>query len=146
MGFPNQFFNDSWVVGFWRADHMGEADTILCPYRATRFRFDPRLTPLDADPPDSFFAADHNAVCSHRPEPPEDGQNDQRAAEQCRGSSARLAESKPQNGAYNSQRRENPGRRPRDRRLTNDPTRGRRHHRRLLQQNPPSPDFSHIAR
>jgi hypothetical protein len=21
MGFPNQFFNDSWVVGFWRADH-----------------------------------------------------------------------------------------------------------------------------
>ena len=23
MGFPNQFFNDSWVVGFWRADHGG---------------------------------------------------------------------------------------------------------------------------
>jgi hypothetical protein len=20
-GFPNQFFNDSWMVGFWRADH-----------------------------------------------------------------------------------------------------------------------------
>src|SRR6516225_9173133 len=20
-GFPNQFFSDSWVVGFWRADH-----------------------------------------------------------------------------------------------------------------------------
>jgi hypothetical protein len=20
-GFPNQFFCDSWVVGFWRADH-----------------------------------------------------------------------------------------------------------------------------
>jgi hypothetical protein len=20
-GFPNQFFDDSWVVGFWRADH-----------------------------------------------------------------------------------------------------------------------------
>ena len=36
--------------------NMGEADTILCPYCATRFRFDPRLTPLDADPPDSFFA------------------------------------------------------------------------------------------
>jgi uncharacterized Zn-finger protein len=34
--------------------NMGEAD-------ATRFRFDPRLTPLDADPPDSFFA-DHNAA------------------------------------------------------------------------------------
>jgi len=41
--------------------NMGEADTILCPYCATRFRFDPRLTPLDADPPDSFVA-DHNAV------------------------------------------------------------------------------------
>ena len=35
---------------------MAEADTILCPYCGTRFRFDPRLTPLDADPPDSFFA------------------------------------------------------------------------------------------
>src|ERR1700743_2721777 len=22
-GFPNQIFNDSWVVGFWRADHGG---------------------------------------------------------------------------------------------------------------------------
>ncbi len=32
--------------------NMREADTILCPYCATRFRFDPRLTPLDADPPD----------------------------------------------------------------------------------------------
>jgi hypothetical protein len=21
IGFPNQFFNDSWVVGLWRADH-----------------------------------------------------------------------------------------------------------------------------
>ena len=41
--------------------NMGEADTILCPYCATRYRFDPRLTPLDADPPDSFFT-DHNAV------------------------------------------------------------------------------------
>src|SRR5262249_24875044 len=30
--------------------NMKEADTILCPYCATRFRFDPRLTPLDADP------------------------------------------------------------------------------------------------
>jgi uncharacterized Zn-finger protein len=39
--------------------NMGEADSILYPYCATRFRFDPRLTPLD--PPDSFFA-DHNAV------------------------------------------------------------------------------------
>ena len=40
---------------------MAEADMILCPYCGTRFRFDPRLTPLDADPPDSFFA-DHNAA------------------------------------------------------------------------------------
>jgi uncharacterized Zn-finger protein len=36
-------------------------DTILCPYYGTRFRFDPRLTPLDAEPPDSFFA-NHNAA------------------------------------------------------------------------------------
>src|ERR1700690_828612 len=36
--------------------NMGEADSILCPYCATRFRFDPRLPPLGAAPPDSFFA------------------------------------------------------------------------------------------
>jgi len=36
--------------------NMAEASTILCPYCATRFRFDPRLTPLDAEPPDSYFA------------------------------------------------------------------------------------------
>jgi uncharacterized Zn-finger protein len=41
--------------------NTGEADTILCPYCATRFRFDPRLTPLGADPPDSFFADDNAA-------------------------------------------------------------------------------------
>ena len=35
---------------------MAEADTILCPYCGTRFRFDPRLTASDADPLDSFFA------------------------------------------------------------------------------------------
>jgi uncharacterized Zn-finger protein len=40
---------------------FGEAGTILRPYCGTRFRFDPRLTPLDADPPESFFA-DHNAA------------------------------------------------------------------------------------
>ena len=40
---------------------MGEADTILCPYCGTRYRFDPRLTPFEADPPDSFFA-DANAA------------------------------------------------------------------------------------
>jgi len=37
---------------------MSAADTILCPYCGTRFRFDPRLTSLDADPPESFFAED----------------------------------------------------------------------------------------
>jgi uncharacterized Zn-finger protein len=37
--------------------NMGEADTILCPYCATRFRFDSRLTALDADPADSRFAS-----------------------------------------------------------------------------------------
>jgi uncharacterized Zn-finger protein len=39
--------------------NMREADTVPCPYCATRFRFDPRLTPLEADPPDSFFAVDN---------------------------------------------------------------------------------------
>jgi uncharacterized Zn-finger protein len=41
--------------------NMGEADTILCPYCGTRFGFNPGLTPLDADPPDSFFADDSAA-------------------------------------------------------------------------------------
>ena len=40
---------------------MAAADTILCPYCGTRFRFDPRLAPLNADPPDSFFA-EHNTA------------------------------------------------------------------------------------
>jgi hypothetical protein len=35
---------------------MADADTILGPYCGMRFGFDPRLTPLDADPPDSFLA------------------------------------------------------------------------------------------
>jgi uncharacterized Zn-finger protein len=34
---------------------MGEQDAILCPYCATRFRFDPRLGPWEADPPDSLL-------------------------------------------------------------------------------------------
>jgi uncharacterized Zn-finger protein len=38
--------------------NMGEADTIACPYCATRFHFDPRLTPFEADPSDCFFAVD----------------------------------------------------------------------------------------
>ena len=40
--------------------NMG-AGRILCPYCGTQFRFDPRLTPLEADPPDSLFA-DQNAA------------------------------------------------------------------------------------
>ena len=36
--------------------NMGEADTILCPYCATGFCFDPQLTPPDADPSDSLYA------------------------------------------------------------------------------------------
>jgi uncharacterized Zn-finger protein len=36
---------------------IGEQDTsMLCPYCATRFRFDPGLDPSEADPPDSVFA------------------------------------------------------------------------------------------
>ena len=31
--------------------NMGEQDAILCPYCATRFRFDPRLGPSEANPP-----------------------------------------------------------------------------------------------
>ena len=37
---------------------MGEQETILCPYCATRFRFDPRLGPGEADPPDSLYLDD----------------------------------------------------------------------------------------
>ncbi len=37
---------------------MGAADTILCPYCATLFRYDPRLGPLETDPPDSLFIDD----------------------------------------------------------------------------------------
>ena len=31
---------------------MSNQDTILCPYCGTRFRFDPKLGPFEADPPD----------------------------------------------------------------------------------------------
>ena len=34
---------------------MGTADSIPCPYCATLFRYDPRLGPNEADPPDSVF-------------------------------------------------------------------------------------------
>lgn len=35
--------------------NMGGEDTILCPYCATRYRYDQRLAPSEADPPDSLF-------------------------------------------------------------------------------------------
>jgi uncharacterized Zn-finger protein len=41
--------------------NMGEANTILCPYCGTGFRFDPRLSLLETNPPDSLFA-DQNAA------------------------------------------------------------------------------------
>ncbi len=40
---------------------MGEENTIICPYCATRFRFDSRLGPLEADPPDSLFHDDEGS-------------------------------------------------------------------------------------
>jgi uncharacterized Zn-finger protein len=39
---------------------MGEADTILCPYCATLFRYEPRLEPHETDPPDCVFSDDIN--------------------------------------------------------------------------------------
>jgi len=35
--------------------NMGRQDTILCPYCATRFRFDPRLGPSEANPQDCVY-------------------------------------------------------------------------------------------
>ncbi len=35
--------------------HMRKLDTILCPYCATQFRFDPRMTPPDVEPADCLF-------------------------------------------------------------------------------------------
>lgn len=37
---------------------MADQAAILCPYCATRFRFDARLGPFEADPPDSLFVAE----------------------------------------------------------------------------------------
>ena len=34
---------------------MGNDDTILCPYCATRYRFDPRLASFESNPEDSIF-------------------------------------------------------------------------------------------
>ena len=35
--------------------NMGSQDTILCPYCATLFHFDPRLGPSGANPPDCVY-------------------------------------------------------------------------------------------
>jgi len=35
---------------------MGVAEEIICPYCATRFRFDPRLGAGEADPPECAYA------------------------------------------------------------------------------------------
>lgn len=40
--------------------HMGERDTIVCPYCATVFVYDTRLGPHDADPPDCVFVDDEH--------------------------------------------------------------------------------------
>ena len=34
---------------------MGDDDTILCPYCATRYRFDPKLALFESEPRDSIF-------------------------------------------------------------------------------------------
>jgi len=38
--------------------NMGESETILCPYCATLFRFDPRLRFSEADAPECYFSGD----------------------------------------------------------------------------------------
>jgi len=40
--------------------NMGTADTILCLYCATLFRYDPQLGSHEADPPDCVFLDDIN--------------------------------------------------------------------------------------
>jgi len=35
--------------------NMGDRNTILCPYCVTRYRYDPRFPPFEADPRDSLF-------------------------------------------------------------------------------------------
>ncbi len=46
---------------------MGNKETILCPYCATLFRFDPRLSTGEADPPDSLFATGDEAEAGLAP-------------------------------------------------------------------------------
>ncbi|MGH2602964.1 MAG: zinc-finger domain-containing protein, partial [Dehalococcoidia bacterium] len=35
--------------------NIGNHDAILCPYCATRYRYDARLAPFEADPQDSLY-------------------------------------------------------------------------------------------
>ncbi len=44
---------------------MGDEDTIICPYCATLFRFDPRLGTGEADPPDCLYS-DHDEATNVR--------------------------------------------------------------------------------
>ncbi len=44
--------------------NMGSQDTILCPYCGTLFRFDLRLGPSEADPPDCVYT---DPLDSHPP-------------------------------------------------------------------------------
>ena len=39
---------------------MGESDSILCPYCATRFSFDDTLNSNEADPPECLFIDEYN--------------------------------------------------------------------------------------
>ena len=44
--------------------NMGQADEILCPFCATRYRYDSRLNPGDADPP--YCTYSEAAAVAHR--------------------------------------------------------------------------------
>ncbi len=41
--------------------NLAESGTIICPYCATAFRFDPHLNPREADPPECYFEGDDEA-------------------------------------------------------------------------------------
>jgi uncharacterized Zn-finger protein len=42
--------------------NMGDHDTILCPYCATRYTYDARLAPFGVDPEDSLFVDSNRVV------------------------------------------------------------------------------------
>ena len=52
--------------------NMREEGTIICPYCATLFRFDPQMGPFEVEPPDSLFVPGDDAEkgpASEGPEP-----------------------------------------------------------------------------